>query len=325
MEDLAALAGVSKITVSRALRDSPLVTPATRSRIKALAEQVGYRMNFSARNLRLQRSHTIAVVLEMAPDADRPMSGPYPLHLLGGIMQELSTQGYNLLLTAVQAIEAGLPMAADGVILLGQGVHDAGVRAVADGRLPFVVWGAEHAAGRLAGAPAVVVGSDNRQGGASVARRFVELGRRAPLFLGDTRHAEVRERLLGFQAELKKASIKTATLRPEAFTFGAGHAAVQAHLRAAKATPDALFAASDLLAMGAVRACTEAGLAVPEDVSVVGYDDSPTAQTYTPPLSSVSQDWVHGGVLLARKVLDLIAGADVHSVTMPTRLVLRAT
>ncbi|MBU6261189.1 MAG: substrate-binding domain-containing protein, partial [Burkholderiales bacterium] len=318
-------AGVSKITISRALRDSPLVTPATRARIKALAEQVGYRMNFSARNLRLQRCHTIAVVLEMLPDVDRPMSGPYPLHLLGGIMQELATQGYNLLLTAVQPVVAGLPVAADGVILLGQGVHDAGMRAVADCRLPFVVWGAEPGPGRLDGVHAVIVGSDNRQGGASVARRFIELGRHQPLFLGDTRHAEVRERLLGFRAGLQRASIQAAALRPEAFTFGAGYAAVQAHLRASRTAPDALFAASDLLAMGAVRAFAEAGLAVPEAVSVIGYDDSPPAQTCTPPLSSVSQDWVHGGVLLARKVLELIAGGQARSVTLPTRLVLRAT
>ena len=74
MEDLAALAGVSKITISRALRDSALVTPETRAKIKALAEQVGYRLNHHARNLRLQRSHTVAVVLEMQPDPDRPMT-----------------------------------------------------------------------------------------------------------------------------------------------------------------------------------------------------------------------------------------------------------
>jgi len=321
MEDLAALAGVSKITVSRALRDSPMVTPETRARIKALAEQVGYRFNHSARNLRLRRSHTIAVVLEMQPDADRPMSEPYPLQLLGGITQELTTRGYSVLLTAMQSINNGnLAMPADGVILLGQGAHGAAVPAVASCGLPYVVWGAEK--GQSQG---VVVGSDNFHGGACAAERFLALGRRELVFLGDTRHAEINERFLGFQKRLKRAGLKVHTLVPAAFTFGAGFTAVQAYLARSATPPDALFAASDLLAMGAVRAVTDAGLLVPDAVSVVGYDDSPAAQTFAPPLTSVHQDWRHGGVLLARKVLDLVAGLPAHSEIMPTELVVRGT
>ncbi|MDE2369123.1 MAG: substrate-binding domain-containing protein [Burkholderiales bacterium] len=321
MEDLAALAGVSKITVSRALRDSALVTPETRAKIKALAEQVGYRLNHHARNLRLQRSHTVAVVLEMQPDPDRPMSEPYPLQLLGGITQELTSRRYNVLLTAMQSVSDGFGMPADGIILLGQGAHDAAVHAVARCGLPFVVWGEEHRGSDQA----VVVGSDNHHGGTCVAERFLELGRSELLFLGDVSHAEVHERRAGFVKRLHKAGIKVHTLLPGAFTFGAGFAAVQAHLRRCRTPPDGLFAASDLLAMGAVRAFSDAGLAVPDAVSVVGYDDSPSAQTFAPPLSSVHQDWRQGGVLLARKVLDLIEGRPAHSETMPTALVVRAT
>lgn len=320
MEDIAAQAGVSKITVSRALRDSPSVTLATRERIKALAEQMGYRFNHSARNLRLRRSHTIAVVLEMQPDADRPISDPYPLQLLGGITQELTTRGYSVLLTAMQSTQLSPAMAADGVILLGQGAHDSAVSAVAACGLPFVVWGAEHGPDKH-----VVVGSDNHHGGLCAADRFVELGRRELIFLGDPSHAEVFERRLGFQKRLKRAGQKVHTLVPAAFTFGAGFTAVQAHLARSPTPPDGLFAASDLLAMGAVRAFTDAGLRVPEDVSVIGYDNSPAAQTFAPPLTSVHQDWHHGGVLLARKVLDLVAGHAAHSEIMPTALMVRGT
>lgn len=320
MDDIAAQAGVSKITVSRALRDSPSVTPATRARIQALAEQMGYRLNHSARNLRLGRSHTIAVVLEMQPDADRPISDPYPLQLLGGITQELTMRGYSVLLTAMQNPRLSPAMAADGVILLGQGAHDRAVSEVAACGLPFVVWGAEHGPGRQ-----VVVGSDNHHGGLCAADRFVALGRRELIFLGDIRHAEIHERQLGFQKRLKRAGLKVHTLVPAAFTFGAGFTAVQAHLARAQTPPDGLFAASDLLAMGAVRAFTDAGLRVPEDVSVIGYDNSPAGQTFAPPLTSVHQDWRHGGVLLARKVLDLVAGLDAHSEIMPTELMVRGT
>lgn len=322
MADVAERAGVSKITVSRALRGSPLVTVETRERIEALAAAMGYRMNHLARNLRLQRSHTIAVVLEMRPDAERPMSGPFPLQLLGGITQELTVRGFSVLLTAMSGLGDGFTVPADGVILLGQGAHDAALQAVARCGLPFVAWGAVPAGD---GQGAVVVGSDNRHGGACVAEHFIGQGRTAPLFLGDVSHAEVHERRDGFLHRLREAGLDARTLVPGAFTFGAGFAAVQAHLRRARTAPDALFAASDLLAMGAVQAFHEAGLQVPRQVSVAGYDDSPEAQTFAPPLTSVHQDWHHGGVLLARKVLDLVEGRPAQGEALPTRLVVRGS
>ncbi|MFT7776343.1 substrate-binding domain-containing protein [Roseateles sp.] len=323
MEQIAALAGVSTITVSRALRDSPSVTPATRERVKTLAEAAGYRFNHHARNLRLRRSHMVAVMLEMQPDTDRPMTDAYPLQLLGGITQELTSRGYSVLLSAMQSPGQGMAASADGVILLGQGANGSAVKSAAAMGLPLVVWGAEHGRG-----DAVVVGGDNAHGGASAAERLLRLNRRELLFLGDVRHAEIRDRQQGFVKALKKAGtpgVKTQTLTPAAFTFGAGFTAVQAHLAKGGKPPDGLFAASDLLAMGAVRAFTDAGLAVPDAVSVIGYDDSPAAQSFAPPLTSVRQDWHHGGVLLARKVLDLIAGQGAASEIMPTELVVRST
>lgn len=324
MDDLATLAGVSKITISRALRDSPLVTADTRERIKALAEQAGYRLNHSARNLRLRRSHMVAVLLEMQPDADRPMSDPYPLQLLGGITQELTARNYGVLLLSMQALANGMGLAADGLILLGQGANDAAVARVAATRLPFVVWGAAHGDGPES-AGVVVVGSDNRHGGVCAAERFLALGRKHVLFLGDVDHAEILERRIGLERTLRRAGLRVSTLTPAAFTFGAGFTAVQAHLARAHARPDALLAASDLLAMGAVRAFADAGMQVPDDVSVVGYDNSPAAQTFAPPLSSVHQDWRQGGVLLARKILDLVEARPAFSEIMPTSLVLRST
>src|SRR5579859_4216187 len=147
MADLAVLAGVSKITISRALRDSALVAPETRSLIQKLAQQHGYKLNVSARNLRLQRSRTIEVVVEMSPAVDRPMSDPYPLELLGGICQELTTVGYSVLLQAQPAAASQPAHAAEGIILLGQGPHGDAVRELAKSGLPMVVWGAEDPAG----------------------------------------------------------------------------------------------------------------------------------------------------------------------------------
>lgn len=319
MADLAELAGVSAITVSRALRDSPLVNSETRSRIKELAERHGYQFNISARNLRLRRSMMVAVVVEMKPTADRQMSGPYPLDLLGGITQELTSAGYSVLLTSLQADAPLTVQAADGVILLGQGAHEESMREVQRWGRPMVVWGAVSR-----NASQIVVGSDNHHGGQLAAERFAALGRRSPVFLGDATHGEFAERLNGFRETLATYGITPLTPAVPNFTVSAGAEAVHALLDEHPQF-DSLFAASDLLAIGAIRALIERGRRVPEDVSVIGYDDTPMGATYLPPLTTIHQNFVDAGVLLARKVLDLIEGEPAHSEILPTHLVARVT
>ncbi|MFT3792859.1 MAG: LacI family DNA-binding transcriptional regulator [Rudaea sp.] len=319
MADLAKLAGVSKITVSRALSENGIVSAQTRDKVRALAAEHGYKLNVSARNLRLRQSHTIAVIVEMTPSVGRPMSDPYPLELLGGIAQELATANYSVLLTTRQGALAPAVQAADAVILLGQGARQQAVHLFDRLRLPMVVWGAARADDVH-----IVVGSDNRQGGASVAERFISLGRRHPVFLGDTDHAEMAERHDGFAKHLKKRGVASAVVDSKVFTAESGFDAVRALLRR-KTRFDAVFAINDLLAMGAVRALIEAGLRVPEDVCVVGYDDTPLGAAFIPPLTSVHQNWHEGGVLLARKALALSRGEKVASEMLPSRLVVRAT
>jgi DNA-binding LacI/PurR family transcriptional regulator len=319
MADLADLAGISKITVSRALSDSPLVSAATRERIQALALKHGYKLNVNARNLRLRRSHTVAVIVEMKPSTDRTMFDPYPLVLLGGISQELTAAGYSVLLTTRQGASAAAVQGADGLILLGQGVHQDAVRRFDKLGLPMVVWGAGSA-----GDAHVVVGSDNRLGGAVVADRFVALGRRRPVFIGNPSHPEIFERLNGFVDALARHGIKPLLMRRDEFTPDSGMDAVRS-LHARKVDFDAIFACSDLLAMGAIRATLELGRSVPGDVSVVGYDDMPLGASFMPPLSSVRQDWQEGGTQLARKVLALIHGQPAESETLPVTLIVRST
>ena len=319
MADLARLAGVSKITVSRALSENGIVAAGTRDKVRALAAEHGYKLNVSARNLRLRQSHTIAVIVEMKPSVNRPMSDPYPLELLGGIAQELATANYSVLLTTRPGALAPAVQAADAVILLGQGARQQAVHLFDRLRLPMVVWGAPGA-----DEAHVVVGSDNRQGGASAAERFVALGRHHPVFLGDTDHAEMAERHAGFVKHLKTHGIAPIIIDHKAFTAESGFEAVAGLLRK-KTRFDAVFAINDLLAMGAVRALIEAGLRVPEDVTVIGYDDTPLGAAFIPPLTSVHQNWHEGGVLLARKALALFRGEKVTSETLPSRLVVRTT
>ncbi|UGQ46199.1 LacI family DNA-binding transcriptional regulator [Massilia endophytica] len=319
MEDLAQLAGVSKITVSRALRNSPLVTEETRQKVQQIASEQGYRFNVSARNLRMGRSYSVAVVVEMTPARGRPMSDPYPLELLGGITQELTTSGYSVVLTSKQLLDTAPVQAADGLILLGQGSHGEAVTALKKTGLPLVVWGAPEA-----DADTIVVGSDNRKGGHSAAQRFLEQGRKKLVFLGDVDHAEVQERCAGFIDGMGGQGT-VHIMRPKAFTFEAGFDCISSLLKKKGQVFDGVFAASDLLAMGAIRALAEKNLRVPEIVSVIGYDDTPGAASFVPPLTSVHQYLRDGGVLLAKKMLDLMNGQPVASEMLPTQLMVRQT
>lgn len=319
MADLARLAGVSKITVSRALSGKGVVNARTRERVRSLAAEHGYKFNVSARNLRLRQSHTVAVIVEMTPTPKRSMSDPYPLELLGGITQQLASVDYSVLLTTRHGAFAPAVRAADAVILLGQGAKQDAMHVFDGLRRPMVVWGVPSPSD-----PHIVVGSDNRLGGASVAARFVSMGRRHPVFVGDIAHAEMFERHAGFAAHLATCGITPTIIDHKPFTAESGTQAVDRLLRS-RTRFDAIFACNDLVAMGATRALIERGHRVPDDVTVVGYDDTPLGATFNPPLSTVHQNWHEGGVLLARKAVALFRGEKVRSETLPSRLVVRAT
>lgn len=317
MADVARELGVAKITVSRALSNHSTVKESTRALIRETAERMGYRLNVSARNLRQQRTRTIAVVIEMTPSHERLMSEPYPLLLLGGILQELTAAGQNMVLTTIDLFLQA-PPSADGVILLGQGVHDDAAAVIEATGLPYVVWGAEH------GPPGrVVVGSDNREGGRLAAEYLLGRGRRRLLFLGDAEHGEAEDRLNGFEAGLAASGAAIVAKIPCAFTLAAGREAVAPLLDGQGLGFDGIFASSDAIAMGAIEALQARGYAIPGDVSVVGFDDSPGAALFSPRLTSIRQDWGVGGELLAQKVLAKVAGKAVASRAMPVALIVR--
>lgn len=319
MNDIARLAGVSPITVSRALRNSPLVTQATCEKIHRIAAETGYRFNPHARNLRMRRSYSVAVVVEMTTRTGRPMSDPYPLELLGAITQELTTSGYSAVLTSTQLMNNSQVQGSEGLILLGQGLQGSAVRMIETTGLPTVVWGA-----RDADSAHVIVGSDNWRGGASAAEHFTAIGRKKFIFLGDVGHAEVRERCAGFIGAVGSSGT-VHIIRPQAFTFEAGFDSLAAVLKTKGHIYDGIFAASDTLAMGAIAALAAHNLRVPEQVSVIGYDDTPAAASFIPALTSVHQNLYEGGILLAKKVLALINGEQVESEVLPTQLVVRKT
>lgn len=327
MDDIARLAQVSKPTVSRALNDSPLISPSTKKRILEVARRHGYTVNRNAQKLWGRRTNTIAVVCDFGSLPGHRLTDPFHFELLANIANALNVRGQDLLLCSQKADEHHVYQAllsskgADGVIFIGQGGRQAALRELAKTRSPFVVWGAA-----VDDANYCTVGSDNFRGGWLIGKRFAELGRRRILFIGPRGHPEIQVRRSGLAAALAEHGTKAeiTDLVPSDLSFKSAVEAMRRHLTS-KAQADAVFGASDTIAMGVIAALRETDLGVTTDVSVVGYDDGPFAQYHQPPLTTIRQDTSLGGALLVEKLIQLLEGGRPKSATLPTELIVRAT
>jgi DNA-binding LacI/PurR family transcriptional regulator len=318
MEKVAALAGVSKITVSRALRGSELVRPEVRERVAQVAKQIGYRVNVAARNLRTRRSQTIAVVIEQLNRGDRPIADPLLLSMIGGLLEALTPADYAMILTTNDHFVAASAMGADGVVMIGEGEGGHRLAQIEAFGLPMVAWGEP-----VSGVKVPVVGSANHAGGRLATEHLVASGRTRLLFLGDDQHPEVAARLAGCREVLSSSAAMLSAVLPCAFTAEGGAAAVGSAIDAGIAF-DAIFAASDFIAAGAGDELAARGLEVPGRVALVGFDDAPIASAHRPPLSSVRQDGAAAGRALGRTIVALVEGtADPAPLQLPVELIVR--
>lgn len=327
--DIAYLAGVSQPTVSRALRGSPAVSPETRKKIEAIARQLNYKVDKNASNLRFQHSNTLALLLFEDPSPDDSGINPFFLNMLGAITRACARRGYDLLVSFQQLSgdwhkDYEDSRKADGLILLGYGDYLDYVSRlellVAQGT-HFVRWGAV-----MPGQPGLSVGCDNFHGGEQATAHLTGLGRRRIAFIGrvDENCPEFRERHRGYCAALAAAGLEAdATLQVDANSAEEdGQSAVRTLLdRGARF--DGVVAASDLIAIGALRALQERGIAVPADVSIVGYDDIAAASLTNPPLTTVMQDTRRAGDALVDTLIRLVHEEPAEGQVLPTRLVVR--
>ena len=327
--DIAFLAGVSQPTVSRALRGSPVVSLETRKRIEEIARQLNYRVDKNASNLRSQHSNTLALLLFEDPTPDDSQINPFFLSMLGSITRASARQGYDLLISFQQLSRDWQQdyedsRKADGIILLGYGDYEEYrprlVRLVEQGT-HFVRWGPV-----LDGQPGVSVGCDNLQGGYEVTRHLLGAGRKAIAFLGTatSHYPEFFDRYRGYERAMMEAGVPTSSaLQVDAITTEESGFQAAGELRARGVAFDAVVAASDLIAIGALRALQESGIDVPRQVGVVGFDDIPAASHTNPPLTTVMQDTRRAGDLLVETLLRQIAGDPAANSVIPTRLVVR--
>jgi DNA-binding LacI/PurR family transcriptional regulator len=328
--DIAYHAGVSQATVSRALRGSPLVSAETRRRIQAIAKQLNYKVDKNASNLRRQHSVTLALLLFEDPTSDDSLINPFFLSMLGSITRACARQGYDLLISFQQLSDDWHAdyqdsHKADGLILLGYGdylIARSKLEGLVEQGTHFVRWGAV-----VEGQPGVSIGCDNNQGGRAITEHLLKLGRRDIAFIGDVSAGcpEFSDRYRGYCTALHEAGLAVnPTLQVDAAdsTETVGQRAMR-QLLARGPRIDAVFAASDLMAIGAMRALDEAGLKVPRDVAVVGFDDIPVAGLTNPPLTTVAQDTKRAGELLVETLIHQIRHEPTSSVMLPARVVVR--
>ena len=329
--DIAHRAGVSQATVSRVLAGSPLVNAETRRRVELAVRELNYKVDRHASSLRTQRAGTLALLLFEDPTQDDSHINPFFLSMLGSITRACARHGHDLLVSFQQLSDDWHAdyedsMKADGLILLGYGDYLAYesklVHLVAQGT-HFVRWGAV-----LQGQPGISIGCDNAEGGALAGRHLIERGRRKVAFLGDasTRFPEFFARYCGCDAALREVGLRmNPALQVDAIsTEQAGYDAMRTLL--SRGLPfDALFAGSDLIAIGAMHALKEAGLRIPEDVAVVGFDGTPMSRFSNPPLTTVVQDTSKAGELLVDTLLQLVRDQPAHSITMAPTLQVRAS
>ena len=325
MSDIARLAGVSPSTVSRALAGSPLVTAAKREEIHRLARERGYVVNSTARNLRLQRTQTLGVIIPLAHETSQPLSDPFFMEMLGHLADAITQRGYGMFLQkVVPPMDDWLTnligsQRADGIIVIGQSTEHAALEAAAQVYKPLVVWG-----GHLATQSYCTVGTDNVGGALAAVEHLIRLGRKRIVFVGDPAVPEIGLRYEGYRLAHERAPRLRAPphLVPAHLTADTAYEAVRAFIGSGGSF-DAVFGATDVIAMSALRALTASGLNVPRDVSVVGFDDIALASHANPPLTTVRQDLERG----ARTMVDLLfrrmAGEDTPSATMPAELVVR--
>lgn len=327
MSDIARLAGVSMSTVSRALSGSVLVNDETRKRIEELAGSLNYSVNVSAKNLRLQQNRTIAVVVPYDADTRQNVSDPFFLSMLGSIADALSELGYEMLFSRIDASRLDLAAQfcdsgrACGVILIGQWHHHDQLNGLAARHVPIVVWGAQ-----LPQQLYTTVGCDNRAGGLLATSHLLSLGRRRIAFFGDRNLPESAQRHEGYLLALaKKHVVPDPQLSlPVTFVAESARAAVK-NLIGQNIAFDSIFACSDLLAMTAISTLNELGRRVPEDVSVVGYDDIAIAAYLHPPLTTIRQSIDQGGRTLVETLLALVAGERQRPKLLEAELIVRGT
>ncbi|WP_436532480.1 LacI family DNA-binding transcriptional regulator [Actinoplanes sp. HUAS TT8] len=324
---MARRSGVSVATVSRVFNTPEVVSQQTRQLVLGIAAEVGYLPNESARTLATKKSNMVGLVWDT--DHRRPgWRHPFLQDILVALKSALSAQGLHLLMLApdpspgpARFLRAVQRHNVDGVVIIDNGSRDPAVLALADAGVPCVALDL-----RFTGPACTYITSDNRGGGRQAARHLIERGhRRIATITGPMPTYPAVERLEGFTAALAEAGLTLAGAPAGDWYLESGYTAMK-QLLDLDPRPTAVFAAGDEMAVGALRAVHEAGLRVPEDVAIVGFDDIEVATLIPPGLTTVAQDKTGIGTAAAEAITAMLGGAATPPPTvLPTELIVRGS
>lgn len=327
IKDIARLAGVSHSTVSRALRDSPLVRKETAARIRRIARETSYRPNSIGRSLVTRRTRTIGVVVTTVAD-------PFIAVVVSGIERVAHDHGYAVLLAnsspeadrktgnrEVEVVQSFEDRRVDGIVVLASRMGALYMPLLSELNVPIMLINSHHP-----GEFVHSIGTDEPTGSREATDHLVQLGHRRIAYIGDQYglQSDVR-RATGYREALSAAGMP---VQPELVVLGDGRAeggrVAMDRLLALREPPTAVFCYNDMSAVGALRSIYDHGLAVPRDISLVGFDDLLIASYTHPPLTTYRQPMVELGRQAMKSILDLLAGSDSGSnVRLQGELVVR--
>jgi len=318
MADVAARAGVSHQTVSRVLNDSSIVRPETKQRVLEAIIELGYRRNPAARALVTRRSAVVGVVV-----ADLSYFGPSSTVV--GIEAAARGARFSTVLASLPdvtadavgaALERVMAAGAEAVVVIGHHGTGLDLGPGSGYRVPIVVLDGG------ADGSVLSVGVDQRAGAGLATQHLIDLGHRRIAHLSGPRSwYQARQRRKGWRQTLARAGLSAPVPLIGDWSASSGYRLGQR--LAADDEVTAVFAANDQMAIGLIRALVEAGRRIPEEVSIVGFDDIPEAGFLSPPLTTVRQDFRALGQEAMRMVLSSLTGDDVGSRLVAPQIVVR--
>ena len=330
IKDIARAAGVSHPTVSRALSDSPLISEETKARVQRLAQEMGYSPNALARGLVTRQTYSVGVVVTTIAD-------PFVAEIVQGIEATAHDHGYTVILCnsestperEIAAVEMLRTKRVDGVIVTASRVGALYLEYLEQIGGPIVLINNHN---EESGRYTFSVSVDNRHGGRLAAEHLVQLGhRRIAYVAGPANHSSDLDRLAGYRQAHVEGGIEPdpALVVPGNGRPGGGEEALQAIL-ALDPRPTAVFCYNDMTAIGLIHAAQQAGLSIPQDVALVGFDDILFASYLYPPLTTVAQPKVEMGQRAMHMMLSLITAKeeseeDLANVVVQGKLIVRAS
>lgn len=324
LEDVAARAGVGRGTASRVINGGARVSERAKEAVERAIKELGYVPNRAARSLAMQRTDAVALVI--AESEERFFGEPFFAGVVRGIGTALADIDRQLVLLLAPAERTATltdyltRQHVDGVLLLSLHDDDALATRIAEHGVPIVLGGGTPPSGGVG-----FVDNDNAQGARLAVEHLLERGRQTIATITGPLDMEVgRVRLSAYRAALEAGGAEVADdlIAPGDFSQGSGEGAMRALLER-RPDLDAVFCANDPMAAGALGVLREAGRRVPEDVAVVGFDDSRLALSTHPRLTSVHQSPEAMGREMVALLLELMAGEEVQARVLPTRLVVR--